>query len=326
MGSYHVIRADGSGSWRLGKGVSPHQWSPDGRRIAFTERGIAGLGIVNADGSGRRWVYRDDPRGFEWSPDSTNLVFGCNRDLCTTGTDGRLRRVSRNSVYPDWSPDGRHIAFLRPSADLYGVFVIRADGRAVKRLFPVRVSPYSEWSWSPDGRRLAIEDDDRIGVVNADGTEFRWVHEQEDSLGFGTSWSPDGRNIAFDCGPVPLGDVCVANVATDSVRNLTNTDDRGEFASAWSPNGKVIAFIGHGPDPRVDDDDTGIFVVEAAGGTPLRLTQHRGDISWSPDGRWISFWAGSARPDLYAVSAGGRKLTRIARLALRETWQPQRRR
>jgi Tol biopolymer transport system component len=193
------------------------------------------------------------------------------------------------------------------------------------------------WSWSSDGRRLAIEEsyDDqdgdfdrgrRIGLVGADGSRFRWVHEQEGSLGFDISWSPDGRSIVFECGLSFRGDVCVADAATGSVRNLTETDDRGEFGGAWSPRGDVIAFIGHGPDPRVDDRNTGIFVVRAAGGSPLRLTQLRGDISWSPDGRWISLWSGSTSPTLYVVAVDGRKLTRIARLALREAWQPRPRR
>ena len=88
----------------------------------------------------------------------------------------------------------------------------------------------------------------------------------------------------------------------------------------------MIAYGAHGPDPRVEDDDTGIFVVSAAGGSPLRLTRHRGDISWSPDGRWISFWSDSTSPNLYVVRADGRQLTRIAQLALRETWQPRPRR
>ena len=68
-----------------------------------------------------------------------------------------------------------------------------------------------------------------------------------------------------------MTDICVANVATGSIRNLTDTEDRGESSAAWSPDGEMIGFLAHGPDPRVDDDDAGLFVVEAAGGEPLRL-------------------------------------------------------
>ena len=209
-----------------------------GSRLPSAEsRGWASSTRTAVGGGGSTATSRVASSGRRMARNSSSVA---DRDLCITGTDGRLRSLSRNSVYPDWSPDGRHIAFLRPAGDLYRVLAMRADGTAVKQLFPVRVSRYSQWGWSPDGRRLAIEDVSyekkgdileflhRLGVANADGTRFRWVHQQEDALN--SSWSPDGRNIAFDCGPDLLGDVCLANVAAGSVRNLTETEDRGEYS------------------------------------------------------------------------------------------------
>ena len=137
-------------------------------------------------------------------------MFGCGSNICVAGPSGSWRRLVRNGAYPDWSPDGLRIAFLRPMGDSYVVFVVRADGTALTWLFPVTVSRYSHGVGRPTGGGFMIEDfyDDndgdfeyiyRIGIVNADGTRFRWIFQQEAFLGL-VSWSPDGQNIAFDCG------------------------------------------------------------------------------------------------------------------------------
>ena len=316
VGSYYVMTSAGGGAWRLGKtrAITAYEWSPEGQRIAYAERGISRLGLVNADGSGRRWIYDDDPVGFDWSADGTAIAFGCVGDVCVVSADGSgIRRLVRNARDPDWSPSGRRIAFRRGGG---AVFTVRPDGAELRRVLPARATGNFFWEWSPDGRRLAIHEGGRLGIVNADGTRFRWVsHEGE----FPYTWSPDGRRIAFDCGGDAY-DICVASVATGGVRNLTRTGDRYEFKGAWSPGGKALAFKAY---QRDVDDDEGIFVVSADGGVPRNITRLYGDTSWSPDGGWISFWEATGTPDLYIVKPTGANLTRIARLALREAWQPR---
>jgi Tol biopolymer transport system component len=51
------------------------------------------------------------------------------------GGPRRHLRASGNAYAPDWSPNGRLIAFMRPTADnAEDLFVIRPDGRGVRRL------------------------------------------------------------------------------------------------------------------------------------------------------------------------------------------------
>ncbi len=47
--------------------------------------------------------------------------------------------------------------------------------------------------WSPDGRRIAFDDDDAIYGVNADGSGLRRLAQ---NAAF-ESWSPDGRKLIF---------------------------------------------------------------------------------------------------------------------------------
>ena len=186
-----TMRADGSFPRRLpssaGKPGSP-TWSPDGQRIAF----IAGrdIWVMNADGTNQRrlvetsrfgdeWLSR--PVEVNWSPAGGRLVvIGLHAYIAngyvmtTTGT--RIRRISRHFdvLEPDWSPDGRRIAFMRwlgPGTE--EIYVMRGDGTRRSQLTDNDV-PDREPSWSPDGRRIAFVRGDRgspeIYVLGLDGT------------------------------------------------------------------------------------------------------------------------------------------------------------
>ena len=55
---------------------------------------------------------------------------------------------------PDWSPDGRLIAFAS-SRNSGGIYVIHPDGSGLRRVFR---GPASNVDWSPDGRQIAFQD------------------------------------------------------------------------------------------------------------------------------------------------------------------------
>ncbi len=69
---------------------------------------------------------------------------------------------------------------------------------------------------------------------------------------------------------------------------------RGEpdAAPAWSPDGQEIAFV-RGHDLNKSSGDMDLFIVDAAGGRPRRLTHTPGSLetapAWSADGARIAF-------------------------------------
>jgi Tol biopolymer transport system component len=179
-----VKAADGSGLTRLTSNATGYDqeptWSPDGTRIAFASDrgGQSDIYLINADGSGLTQLTDDaatdiDP---EWSPDGTEIAYASTRrshpDIFIVASDGtgrvRLTRNVADDFNPAWSPDGSTIAFASDRHGSYDLFTVGTEGSGLRRITTTRNIYEREPTFSPNGRRLALDRYRQVGAVLAD--------------------------------------------------------------------------------------------------------------------------------------------------------------
>ena len=190
---------------------------------------------------GRRRVERrevaDDPAGSEfdgaWSPDGDWVVYrdstrGINDDdeifiARADGSDRRnLTKDPANDWGPDWSPDGRTIAFNsdRDGGRLRG-YLVDPDGSNLRLL---DIEGWVEYpSFSPDGTRITYMGHDRgdydIYVADLATGATEQLTDSPGNDGWPV-WSPDGSTIAFtserdDCAFAPADEECWREAGPD---------------------------------------------------------------------------------------------------------------
>jgi TolB protein len=260
-----VVPANGGPPVRLTNNVEPAEetfaydpsWSPDGKRIAFSQ--------IACDGCNPEiHVIRARPaRGKNW-----------------------LGRPIGYGLYPRWAPSGRLIAFVDSSG---GVYVMRPDG-SHRRLIAKGGLAADGPSWSPDSRRIVFARQEtavrwRVFVVSLAGGRLRPLTSGRVPA-VNPAWSPGGRTIAF---AQEFGRWQIVSVKVDGRSRKRISDGRAsDTFPTWSPDGRRIAFV------RQRGSATAIFAMRADGRAVRRVSPRPLTAlqpAWSPDGHRIAFAA-----------------------------------
>jgi len=174
-----------------------------------------------------------------------------------------------------WMPDGKSLLFCvvkfhkhNQDAPFFSkVFrYVFATGRILE-LF----DNGSNLAPSPDGKTIAfLKRDDK---KSADIYLYDIEKGQQSRLASDTtkknalSWSPDGKKIVYNVSHKGENqdatvDICVLDLITKSIRQITQSNPYKSFSPAWSPDGEKIAYYlekGDGHDQIWLTDDEGSF-------------------------------------------------------------------
>jgi Tol biopolymer transport system component len=234
-------------------------WSPDGKSIAFSSEPAGG---------GNRVIYKIDLQTHVKIP----LTNGVHDDY-----------------WPDWSPLGDKIAFMRTTDLPPDIYVMNVDGTNQTRLttwlygddFP---------AWSPDGAWIAFSSDrDYAGrdlyLMRPDGTDqYKLLLTPEQDELYPT-WGPDGWiYYTFEIERKPQRKDWLYRIHPQTAsRQQVFADEYNRYIASWSPDGECFVFYSTMGDIAGTDKEVWKWCHGFA--VPLNLT--RNDVGdefavWSP--------------------------------------------
>ncbi len=261
------------------------QWSPEGRRLLIRlaqSRGgtqLDDIGMVDADGSGFVNLTNHPQNanwGATWSPDGTEIVFNSGggqpgQRLWLMNADGSdLRKITAIwGEYPEWSPDGRSIAFMSNRCGCNGPTGAESD----------------------------------IYTIRRDGTELRRLTSWPGEEGVG-GWSSDSRWIAYSRNPDQNPGIWIVSAQGGHSRQVLPRARGAQLrgTSEWAPNGSFLMNGLEGSDPQISPED--VYWVSADGRAAIKLFEDADGAVWRPSGSGKSI-AGLSLTHRWVMSGGG---------------------
>jgi len=267
------------------KGWAP-AWTEDGHEIVYLEPGH-GLWRVGVSGSEARsaeptrlpfgddaWFPAVSRRGHRLAYSNHSVrpssiwrmaapVGPSVRDGTRVGSFNRsLIASTQRDGAPQFSPDGRRIAFVSERSGHLEIWVCNSDGSSPVQLTSMHSA--STPRWSPDGRRIAFDSDAAgefdIWVIGADGGKP--VRMTDDPANDGDpSWSHDGRWIYFDS--ARTGPQQVWKMPADGGEAIQVTRDGG-YTPLESPDNKFLYYL---------KQDNSLWRVPLGGGEAVRVLE-----------------------------------------------------
>lgn len=226
----HIAEADSSDSWRVRQithisgNISGLDWLPDGKDIVFAwfTQGQRRLYTVPAHsgpvesrivtGINTDAIFPVVWRGETQSPtmlayetwdDDRNIW---RWDRTSERVAGRLRPIMSSTFVedcPDFSPDGKWIAFTSSRSGSLQIWISDRDGENQKQLTNFGNSAPHNPRWSPEGTRIAfdtVDIDSRRRSFHMLNVATR-VHQRIGS-GDHPTWSRDGKWVYFSNGSI----------------------------------------------------------------------------------------------------------------------------
>ncbi len=188
---------------------------------------------------------------FSLSPSGRRAVISTRGSLFTIATERGdvtpLAAAPWRQTVPQWSPDGKWIAFISDRSGQEEIWICDQSSEKLKKL-TTAATEKGEPVWSPDSAYLLFSDSERnLNRVSIADGKVNVVATAKANLPQGYSFSPDGKWVSFTRpGVDQRAHVYVASAAGGEEHRIDSDDVYSSTGAAWTRDGKALLYVAGG--------------------------------------------------------------------------------
>ncbi len=194
-------------------------------------------------------VVNSEADSYALSPSGRRAVISTRGELFTIATErGDVRRLTQTpharEVQPQWSRDGKLIAFVSDQGGREEVYVCDEDGGNLKKVSDGDTTK-GQLQFSPDSKSiLYTASDKKLYRHDFEGGKTSVLATGEVSAVSNPQWSPDGKWVAYTRGDKTLlPHVYVIPADGGKEQRVTDESSFSDSNALWAPDGKKLVYV-----------------------------------------------------------------------------------
>ncbi len=187
---------------------------------------------------------------FGLAPNGRRFAFSIHGEVFTApveeGDVVQLTDSPARDQAPQYSPDGKSVAYVSDASGREEIWVTTADGSGAPRKLTDLDALKSDFAWSSDSRTIAYtSSDNTLRTASLDPGAKAGAPLATSRYGGigGPSWSPDGKWIAFSRSDFTRTTDLFIIPAAGGEEHKVTFESYGDVAPMFSPDGRRLFFI-----------------------------------------------------------------------------------
>ena len=150
--------------------------------------------------------------------------------------------------------------------------------------------------FSPDGKMIVFSQserlsDDKIYIMDADGSNVKLFLDLGEIGALCPSWSPDSKKIAYVVQEEGRQGLYTIRISDRFIERITNVRP-AKRQSAWSPDSKMIAYASHQLqkiNSNLYEEIRSSYIINLENGKVEQYIDSASDVAWSSDSKMLAY-------------------------------------